>query len=70
MAPLRLTAEVLDLMSVSASEPEHVPLKLYRTETLGNPNEEHEYIPQTLSPLAASRREEGTFLWPASGLAP
>ena len=57
VAQLRLTAEVLDLMSDGAHEPEHIPLRLYLTDTLGNPNEEHEYIPQMLSPLAASRRE-------------
>lgn len=57
VAQLRLTAEMLDLMAAGASEPEHVALRLYLTDTLGNPNEEHEYIPQMLSPLAASRRE-------------
>jgi hypothetical protein len=31
-------------------------LRLFLTDTLGNPNEEHEYIPHILSPLAASRR--------------
>lgn len=57
VAQLRLTAEALDLMSDDTSAPEHAPLKLYLADTLGNPNEEHEYIPHMLSPLAASRRE-------------
>jgi N-6 DNA Methylase len=39
VAQLRLTAEVLDRLKVSASEPEHIPLKLYLTDTLGNPND-------------------------------
>ena len=32
-------------------------LRLYVTDTLGNPDEEHEYIPQMLKPLAESRRQ-------------
>ncbi len=34
-----------------------VNLRLYVTNTLGNPEEEKEYIPHILKPLAASRRE-------------
>ena len=56
VAQLRLTAEVLDLLNANAAEPEHIDLRLFLTDTLGNPNEEHEYIPHMLSPLAASRR--------------
>ena len=56
VAQLRLTAEVLDLLKASTAEPEHIDLRLFLTDTLGNPNEEHEYIPHMLSPLAASRR--------------
>ncbi len=37
--------------------PEDVRLRLYVTDTLGNPNAEEEYIPQMLRPLAESRRE-------------
>ncbi len=53
---LRLTAEVLDLLNANTAEPEHIDLRLFLTDTLGNPDEEHEYIPHILSPLAASRR--------------
>jgi hypothetical protein len=56
VAQLRLTAEVLDLLEANTAEPEHIDLRLFLTDTLGNPNEEHEYIPHILSPLAASRR--------------
>ena len=56
VAQLRLTAEVLDLLKANATRPEPVDLRLFLTDTLGNPNEEHEYIPHMLSPLAASRR--------------
>jgi hypothetical protein len=56
VAQLRLTAEVLDLMKAEAPEREPVPLRLFLTNTLGNPAEEHEYIPYGLTPLAESRR--------------
>ncbi len=56
VAQLRLTAEVLDLLNENTAEHEHIDLRLFLTDTLGNPNEEHEYIPHILSPLAASRR--------------
>jgi hypothetical protein len=56
VAELRLTAEVLELLSANATKPEHIDLRLFLTDTLGNPNEEHEYIPHVLSPLATSRR--------------
>jgi hypothetical protein len=56
VAQLRLTAEVLDLLKASTANSEHINLRLFLTDTLGNPNEEHEYIPHILSPLAASRR--------------
>jgi hypothetical protein len=56
VAQLRLAAEVVDLLKADKADPEHVALRLFLTDTLGNPNEEHEYIPRILSPLAASRR--------------
>ncbi len=56
VAQLRLAAEVVDLLKADTADPEHVALRLFLTDTLGNPNEEHEYIPHVLSPLAASRR--------------
>jgi hypothetical protein len=37
--------------------PADVRLRLYVTNTLGNPDEENEYIPQILKPLAESRRQ-------------
>lgn len=45
VAQLRLTAEVLDLLNANTAEPEHIDLRLFLTDTLGNPDEEHEYIP-------------------------
>ncbi|MGH7114021.1 MAG: type ISP restriction/modification enzyme, partial [Stellaceae bacterium] len=57
VAQLRLAAEVVDLLKADKADPEHVALRLFLTDTLGNPNEEHEYIPHMLSPLAASRRD-------------
>lgn len=57
VAQLRLMAEILDLTNANAKKPPHVPLRLFLADTLGNPNEEHEYIPQMLSPLAQSRRQ-------------
>ena len=56
VAQLRLAAEVVDLLKADTADPEHVGLRLFLTDALGNPNEEHEYIPHVLSPLAASRR--------------
>jgi hypothetical protein len=56
VAQLRLTAEVLDLVKANTAKPEHIPLCLFLTDTLGNPNEEHEYISSGLLPLADSRR--------------
>jgi hypothetical protein len=56
VAQLRLTAEVLDLLNANTTSPEDIDLRLFLTDTLGNPNEEHEYIPHILQPLAASRR--------------
>ncbi len=56
VAQLRLTAEVLDLMNIDAAERERIALRLFLTNTLGNPAEEHEYISSGLLPLAESRR--------------
>jgi hypothetical protein len=57
VAQLRLLAEVGDLLRVKDTVPADVRLRLYITDTLGNPDEEHEYIPQILRPLAESRRQ-------------
>jgi hypothetical protein len=57
VAQLRLLAEVADLLKVKGTVPEDLRLRLYVTDTLGNPDEEAEYIPQILRPLAESRRQ-------------
>jgi len=57
VAQLRLIAEVADLLKVKGTIPGDVRPRLYVTNTLGNPDEEHEYIPQILKPLADSRRQ-------------
>jgi len=56
VAQLRIAAEVVELVKADTADREHVALRLFLTDTLGNPNEEHEYIPYGLSPLAESRR--------------
>ncbi len=62
VAQLRLLAEVADLLKTKEVKakgivPADVRLRLYITNTLGNPDEENEYIPQILKPLAESRRQ-------------
>ena len=57
VAQLRLLAEVADLLKVQGTVPGDLRLRLYVTDTLGNPDEEHEYIPHMLKPLAESRRQ-------------
>jgi hypothetical protein len=57
VAQLRLLAEVTDLLEEAGGEPGKVDLRLYLTDTLGNPYAEKEYIPAILQPLAASRLE-------------
>ena len=57
VAQLRLLAEVADLLKAKGGVPADLRLRLYITDTLGNPDEEHEYIPQILKPLAESRRQ-------------
>ena len=59
VAQLRLLAEVADLIKTKGTKakntvPSDVHLRLYITNTLGNPDEKHEYIPQILKPLAES----------------
>lgn len=56
VAQLRLMAEVVDLIKMPAAESEPIALRLFLTNTLGNPVEEHEYISSGLLPLAESRR--------------
>ena len=57
VAQLRLLAEVADLLKVKGTVPGGVRTRLYVTNTLGNPDEEQEYIPSILKPLADSRRQ-------------
>ncbi len=57
VAQLRLMAEVADLLRAKGTVPEDVRLRLFITDTLGNPYAEEEYIPQMLRPLADSRRQ-------------
>lgn len=62
VAQLRLVAEVLDLTRPAAgrkgggTEGDSTTLRLYLTNTLGNPDEEQEHIPMILRPLGDSRR--------------
>ena len=56
VAQLRLLAELQELVGEAfAATPE--PLRLFVTDTLGNPFVEDEYIPQILMPLGESRRQ-------------
>jgi hypothetical protein len=57
VAQLRLLAEIADLLNAKTTLPAGARLRLYVTNTLGNPDEENEYIPQILKPLADSRRQ-------------
>lgn len=57
VAQLRLLAEVAELLNVKGPVPDDLRLRLYVTDTLGNPYAEEEYIPQMLKPLAQSRRD-------------
>ncbi|MEX2176310.1 MAG: type ISP restriction/modification enzyme [Pirellulaceae bacterium] len=52
VAQLRILAELVDLIG----EPPKTPLRMYVTDTLGNPYAEQEWFPQILGPIADSRR--------------
>ena len=52
VAQLRLVAEVAVLLKIKGTVPGNLHLRLYVTDTLGNPDEDHEYIPMILKPLA------------------
>ena len=56
MAQLRLLAELQELAG-NALAGRSNPLRLFVTDTLGNPFVEDEYIPQMLMPLGESRRQ-------------
>lgn len=58
VAQLRLIAEFQELMVVGAGKSATLPsLRLFITDTLGNPYVEDEHLPQMLQPIATSRRE-------------
>lgn len=53
VAQLRLVAELADL----AGQPPSAPLRMFVTDTLGNPYAEEEWLPTLVAPIAQSRRE-------------
>jgi hypothetical protein len=58
VAQLRLLAEFQELMAGGAGKSSYIPaLKLFVTDTLGNPFMEEEWLPQVMQPIATSRRE-------------
>jgi Type ISP C-terminal specificity domain/N-6 DNA Methylase len=58
VAQLRLIAELQELMATKENPKPVIPeLKLFITDTLGNPYQEEEYIAQTVQPIAKSRRD-------------
>ena len=54
VAQLRVLAELQSLLDAPDATP---PMRLFVTDTLGNPYAEEEYIPQILMPLGESRRQ-------------
>jgi hypothetical protein len=56
VAQLRLLAEVVDLLNLGKAAPDDIHLRLFVADTLGNPDEETDWIPNILKPLAESRR--------------
>ena len=57
VAQLRLLAELQELVGDAFAGRSATPLRLFVTDTLGNPFVEDEYIPQILMPLGESRRQ-------------
>jgi len=63
VAQLRLLAEITDLLDLDLKKSkdkaklDSIHPRLYVADTLGNPDEESEWIPNILKPLADSRRE-------------
>ncbi|MBC7282506.1 type ISP restriction/modification enzyme [Hoeflea sp.] len=58
VAQLRLIAEFQELMVVGEGKAATLPaLRLFITDTLGNPYVEDEHLPQVMQPIATSRRE-------------
>lgn len=56
VAQLRLLAEYAELMEDAGAKGDPPNLKLFITDTLGNPFVEEEYIPAIMQPVAQSRR--------------
>jgi hypothetical protein len=58
VAQLRLIAEFQELMVPGGAKASTLPaLKLFITDTLGNPYVEDEWLPQVMQPIATSRKE-------------
>ncbi|WP_137155336.1 type ISP restriction/modification enzyme [Rhizobium sp. FKL33] len=58
VAQLRLIAEFQELMVVGEGKSAKLPaLRLFITDTLGNPYVEDEWLPQVMQPIATSRKE-------------
>lgn len=57
VAQLRLIAEMQELMSAGGGKAPIPELKLFITDTLGNPFEKDEWLPQMLQPVAKSRQD-------------
>ncbi len=53
VAQLRIAAEILDLTKA----PPKSPIRMFVTNTLGNPYDDEEWIPGILAPIAKSRKE-------------
>ncbi len=53
VAQLRIIAEIVDL----TGSPPKTPVRMFVTNTLGNPNDDEGWIPGILAPLAKSRKE-------------
>lgn len=53
VAQLRLLAEIVDLTGA----PPKTPLRMFVTNTLGNPDDDESWIPGMLAPIARSRKE-------------
>ena len=53
VAQLRILAEIVDLTDVAPKD----PVRMYVTNTLGNPDDDEGWIPGILAPIAKSRKE-------------
>jgi hypothetical protein len=62
VAQLRLMAEMQSLMKTPQKPTPQIPdLRLFITDTLGNPFIEEEWLPQVMEPVAKSRRDANTI---------